>query len=112
MFSLDAYVCAIAYIQYANKIQTEIRVLGRRPTLVATAVRQPVAGGPRLSQFSPQSLRPSELPRVSFRGEASQLYPLWPPARAPLFPVRSRGIGSPSSALVGQRLGSAGTAVS
>ena len=33
-------------------------------------------------------------------------------ARTPLFPVRSRGIGSPSSALVGQRACSAGTAVS
>jgi len=112
IFSLDTYVCVVAYIQYIDKIQTEIRIPCRRPTLVAKAVRQPVARGPRLSQFSPQSLHPSELPRVSFRGEASQLCPLWPPARTPLFPVRSRGIGSPSSALVGQRACSAGTAVS
>ena len=108
IFSLDTYVCVMTYMQYVNKIHTEIRIPCRRPTLVATAVRQPVARCPRLSQFSPQSLHPSELPRVSFWGEASQLCSLWPPARTPLFPVPARGIGSPSSALVGQRACSAG----
>src|SRR5208283_1362247 len=70
-----------------------------------------VARSPRLSQFSPQSLHSPELPRLSFRGEASQLCPLWPPPRTALFPLRARGVGSPSSALVRQRACSAGTAV-
>src|SRR5712664_434365 len=82
-----------------------------RPTLVATADRQPVACRPRLSQLSSQSLHSPELSRLSFRGEASQLCPLLPPARTPLFPVRARGIGSPSPALVRQRACSAVTAL-
>src|SRR6266705_3463754 len=110
-FFLDMYVWSVAYIQYADQIPTETRIPCRRSTLVATADRQPVACCPRLSQLSPQSLHSPELPRLSFRGEASQPCPLWPPARTPLFPVRARGVGSPSPALVRQRACSAGTAV-
>src|SRR5207302_1412070 len=99
------------YVQHANQIPAETRIPCRRPTLVATADRQPVACRPRLSQLSPQSLHSPELPRLSFREEAPQLCPLLPPARTPLFPVRARGIGSPSPALVRQRACSAGTAL-
>src|SRR5258708_33947344 len=109
-FSLDMYVWFVAYIQHADQIPTETRIPCRRPTLVATADRQPVACRPRLSQLSPQSLHSPELPRLSFRGEAPQLCPLLPPARTRLFPVRSRGIESPSPALVRQGACSAGTA--
>src|SRR5271167_2392241 len=103
------HVCYVAYVRHAKQIPTEIRIACRRPAMVATADRQSVARRPRLSQLSPQSLHPSELPGLSFRGETSQLCPLWPPARTSLFPVRARGIGSPSSAVVGQRACSAGT---
>jgi len=58
------------YVQHADQIPTETRIPCRRPTLVATADRQPVACRPRLSQLSPQSLHSPELPRLSFRGEA------------------------------------------
>src|SRR6266436_4741916 len=101
----------MAYVHHVKQTPTEIRIRCRRSTLVATADRQPVARRPRLSQLSSQSLHPSALPCLSFRGETSQLCPLWPPARTPLFPVRARGIGSPSPALVRQRACSAGTAV-
>jgi hypothetical protein len=101
----------MAYVHRAQQTATETRVPCRRSTLVATADRQSVARRPRLSQLSPQSLHPSELPCLSFRGKTSQLCPLWPPARTSLFPVCTRGISSPSSALVGQRACSAGTPV-
>src|SRR6267143_1054231 len=110
-FSLDMYVWCVTHIQHADQIPTETRIPCRRPTLVAAANRQPVACRPRLSQLSPQSLHSPELSRLSFRGEAPQPCPLWPPARTPLFPVRARGIGSPSPALVRQRACSAGTAL-
>src|SRR5467141_3496551 len=111
-FSLDMYVLVVVYVQQGDQIPTETRIPCRRPTLVATADRQPVACRPRLSQLSSQSLHSPELPRLSFRREAPQPCPLWPPARTPLFPVRAREIGSPSPALVRQRACSAGTALS
>src|SRR5882762_6654761 len=98
------------YVQHADQIPTETRIPCRRPTLVATADRQPVACRPRLSQLSPQSLHSPELPRLSFRGEAPQLCPPLPPARTLLLSVRARGIGSTSQALVRQRACSAGPA--
>src|SRR5436853_7906957 len=99
------------YVQHANQIPAETRIPCRRPTLVATADRQPVACRPRLSQLSPQSLHSPELPRLSFRREAHQLCPLLPPARTPLFPVRGRRSDSPSPVLVRQRACSAVPAV-
>src|SRR5437667_4523033 len=110
-FFLDMYVWSVAYIRHACQIPTETRTPCRRPTLVATADRQPVACRPRLSQLSPQSLHSPELPRLSFQGEASQLCPLWPPARKPfcgLCPRRTCAGGTP---LFRQRACSAGSAL-
>src|SRR5260370_38796666 len=86
-FSLDMYVWFVAYIQHAAQIPTETRIPCRRPTLVPTADRQPVACRPRLSQLSPQSLHSPELPRLSFRGDAREPWPRSPPARTPLVPA-------------------------
>src|SRR5437016_14563563 len=104
-FPLDMYVCDVLYVQHANQIPTETRIPCRRPTLVATAERQPVACRPRLSQLSSQSLHSPAVPRLSFRGESRQPCPALPPARTPSAPLRGRRSCAPSPARARRRDG-------